>query len=188
MTKTVGILGGTFDPPHLGHMEMAHIALDSGEVDEVVFLPCWQHAFGKEPSSFQHRVRMCELAVEGEDSMAVSPAEGTLKSTHSIEILTALKKTSPSMRLIMGADNYWKMDKWKEPQQVMELAPPLWIQRVGSKQVPDAIGGTQLRLSSTHIRELILACAEIPDGCLHPMVHYYIRNAGLYLWAPPPML
>ncbi len=186
----LGFLGGTFDPPHRGHVEMARIALDSGQVDVVYLLPCWKHAFGKEPTSYEHRVNMCELAIKDEENMLVSDAEGDIQSTYSVEILEFLELWyhTCELRLIMGADNYWKMGEWKDAERVMELAPPLWVQRIGVKPVPDAIGGSTLRISSTEIRKWVMSGGEIPKEFTSPEVLEYIEDNGLYKWEGVPAL
>ena len=152
----VGLFGGTFDPPHNGHLTVARRVLDSGFVDQVWFLPCWKHAFGKDPSPYTTRVEMCKILVKHEDHMFVSMMEGEVKSTYSVEILTAFKNNFPhtSFRLILGSDNYWKMDEWKEKDKVLELTPPIWVRRPGSKEIPEPFIYCDSFESSTEIRRM----------------------------------
>jgi nicotinate-nucleotide adenylyltransferase len=171
----IGLFGGTFDPPHNGHLAVARRVLDSRFVDEVWFLPCWQHAFGKAPSPFTARVEMCRILVERELGMKVCDMEGQIKSTYSIEILTAIKQAFPShdFRLVLGSDNYWKMDGWKEKDKVLELAPPIWVRRPDAKEIPEPYIYCDSSESSTDIRRLF---AMLPREILR----YLIDRPTLY--------
>lgn len=152
----IGLFGGTFDPPHNGHLAVAKRVLYSSLVDQIWFLPCWKHAFGKEPSPFNARVEMCKILIQGQSNMFVSTMEGHLESTYSIDILTAFKNNFPNdeFRLVLGSDNYWKMDEWKEKNKVLELAPPIWVRRPGSKEIPEPFIYCDSSESSTEIRNL----------------------------------
>ncbi len=156
MTR-VGILGGTFDPPHLGHLKVARSVIDQGLVDTVWFLPCWKHAFGKEPTPFYHRAAMCYLLVRHISDMYVCMAESEIKSTYSVEILKYLKAGNPEneFQLVLGADNYWKIDKWKEKDTVLKLAPPIWVQRPEVKNPPGPLVECFHEASSTTLRPMI---------------------------------
>ena len=111
----VGILGGTFDPPHKGHLELARIVLASGEVEQVWLVPCYSHRFGKNPASFADRLAMCRLLVADEREMAVSDIERELKNPgFTLELLRALSERFPShgLRLVAGTDIYHERGKW----------------------------------------------------------------------------
>ena len=56
-----GVLGGTFDPPHMGHQQMIKMALESSLIDEILVIPCFKHAFAKDPAPFKNRVAMCKI-------------------------------------------------------------------------------------------------------------------------------
>lgn len=187
--KTIGIFGGTFNPPTWAHLQVAQAALDSGKVDFVEFLPCWKHAFGKEPSDFFHRVKMCELITEDNPCMGVSGLEGKLKTTYSIDILEAFTKAIKEynslpidFRLIMGADNYWKMDQWKNPEKVKELAPPLWVSRPGTQDLPFEEEKILLdnHNSSTGLRNAIKNNRPEASNMTRSTVFDYIMMNNLY--------
>jgi len=159
----IGLLAGTFDPPHLGHLEMAKVALKSGEVDAVWFLPCWEHAFGKKPVDYVHRLSMCQLMVKDEDFIYVSMDEYIAKSKYTVDALEFITKNNPdkTFRLILGTDNFWNLGEWEASAKVMALAFPLWIRRSDTPNIPAEslfcdcdISSTQIRLSikSSRIR------------------------------------
>lgn len=156
----VGLLGGTFDPPHVGHLQMARVALWSNKVDKVAFLPCWQHAFGKKPTDYTYRVNMCAaMLIDADDSrMEVWRDEEEIKSTYSVDILEYIhtKHTEvDEFKLILGADNYWKMNQWKQPSKIWTLAEPLWIDRPGTSRIPEESLVCNVNISSSQIRERI---------------------------------
>ena len=91
----IGLLGGTFNPPHLGHLAVAKTGLWSGEIDAVWFLPCWEHAFGKKPESFNHRASMCQLMIQEEKDIFLCTDEADIKSSCSVCILRELQERNP---------------------------------------------------------------------------------------------
>jgi len=181
--QRIGIVGGTFNPPHLGHLAIAKAALASSLIDIVWFLPCWQHAFGKDPSAFHHRASMCFLMVKDEPNIYVCTAEFEIKSKYSIKILEHIKKTNTDkvFRLILGTDNYWKMDKWKEKDKIIRLAPPIWVRRPKIKEIPESTIECDFNISSSEIRELIKN-PRINNNWqyIHDKVLDYIKVNNLY--------
>ena len=124
MTHRVGILGGTFDPPHLSHLAMARIVFDAGLVDTVLMVPCFRHAFGKEPASFENRLEMCREMTRGIEFINVSDAERELATpgrTLALVELLQKKDVSSSFRLIVGGDIYRERHKCDRAKK--RLAP-----------------------------------------------------------------
>lgn len=177
----IGLLGGTFDPPHLGHLAVAKATLWSGEIDTVYLLPCWKHAFGKEPVDFAHRIFMCQQMVNDEKNIYVSADEGEIRSTYSVDILNFIAKQNPdkTFRLILGTDNYWKMDQWENKSEIYRLAKPLWVERPGTSRIPEMTYPLYNKISSTQVRNLLTEGKSI-DELVHPKVIEYIRQEGLY--------
>ena len=180
MTK-IGLVAGTFDPPHLGHLDVAQAALYSGEIDTVWFLPCWIHGFGKKPVDFVHRVNMCQLMIQNKDKIFVCADEGGIKSTSSVEILRFLKNNNKNkdFRLVLGTDNYWTMDLWNDEAEVMKLAKPIWIERPGESRIPEKAYPLYNTTSSTEVRKLISENGDI-HSLVHPKVIKYIDQENLY--------
>jgi len=187
MTKKivrVGLLGGAFDPPHKGHLEVSKAALKADKVDTVWFLPCWQHAFGKKPEAFHHRAIMSYFTVMNEENITVNTVEADLMTTYSIDILEYIQKLyeDSSFRLIMGTDNYWKMDKWKNKDKVLKIAPPIWVDRPHIKRIEDNFITCKNKTSSTKIRELLKqkrTKTKLKE-MLVPKVLDYIKEHKLY--------
>src|SRR5262245_53685999 len=83
----VGIFGGSFDPPHVGHVLGAAYALVTGEIERVIVVPTFAHPFAKELCSFSHRLRLCDRAFEHLDGVDVSAVEANL-ATPSLTLRT----------------------------------------------------------------------------------------------------
>lgn len=179
----LGVFGGSFNPPHHCHVLAVGLALSSGEVDGVVVLPTHVHPFDKPLAPFTDRMEMCRraFAVFG-DRVEVSDLEARLSGpSYTVETLRALHRERPeaALRLILGTDLLDEVDRWKAFDDVVTLAPPLWIGREGPRtgavifpfQLPD--------VSSTEIRRR-LASGEAPQGLVPGAVLDHIRAAGLY--------
>ncbi len=112
MTHTVAVFGGSFNPPHVGHVLAVAYVLSTYGVERVVVVPAHKHPFGKPLASFDDRVRMCELAMEPFPRAQVSRIEETLDGL-TLHTLEALKKSHDdwNLRLVMGSDILLEADK-----------------------------------------------------------------------------
>lgn len=130
----VGILGGSFDPIHNGHMNMAKSALNEFKLDEVWLMPA-AHSPNKDEckmTSFSHRYRMCELACINEKSIVTSDFENqTEEKSYTYRTLQRLKETYPNndFYFIMGADSIDYFDRWIHPEIIASLCTILVIDR-----------------------------------------------------------
>ena len=123
----VGILGGAFNPPHIGHLVCAQEALVQLELDRVVFMPVGvaPHREIELDPGAETRLEMAELAVAGDDRFEVSRME-VEKDTpaYTAETLAALREQTPEdeLFLILGGDQAAALGSWHEPERVLELA------------------------------------------------------------------
>jgi nicotinate-nucleotide adenylyltransferase len=183
----LGILGGSFDPPHLGHVLLASYALASCEIDELLVVPVYQHALGKDLTvSFDHRLRMCELAFADLRRLSVIPLErqlgGTSRTLRLIEAL-ATQYTDASFRLVIGADILHEVERWQAFGEIQKRAPLFVAGRAGTPGEVDARTPTLPNISSTELRAL-LARDEDPGAWLPQRVYEYVQQHGLYAAAP----
>jgi nicotinate-nucleotide adenylyltransferase len=181
--KSVAILGGSFNPPHVAHLMAAYWALATQGVREVWLLPSYRHPFGKELAPFDDRVRMCELAARGVRGVGVCTAEQELagdplvgKTARTLEHLVA-KHPDTDFALIVGADILPDAPKWYRWDRVQALARLVVLGRQGFPEVPGA--PTLPAVSSTEIRERI-ANGEDVSGFVAREVLEYVREKGLY--------
>ena len=124
--KVVGLLGGSFDPIHAGHLQLARDALAQLPLGEVRFVPAAQPWQKGEVTSAEHRAHMVERAIAGEPRMALDMHEiergGT---TYTIDTLRALRggaARDDSLVLIMGSDQFERFDTWRAWQEIARLA------------------------------------------------------------------
>ena len=178
----IGVLGGTFDPPHLGHLGMSMNVLDTGLVDEIWFVPCLKHRFGKAPASFEHRLAMCRLLVSSEKRIKVSDIESALdRPGYTLDLVRKLMADHPddTFRLIAGQDIYHQKHQWHHYDDIAVLAPPIYVARVGEPPIPEPTIPAPLDVSSSDVRDKI-ATGESLEGLLSPEVIAYIETHGLY--------
>ena len=131
----LGILGGTFDPVHLGHLAAAEAAVDCAELDQVVFVPT-----GTPPhrppamASGEQRLEMCRLATAGDPRFTVSNIE--LQRTgpsYTLDTLLAMRGENPhaELFLVLGWDAASQLRSWYRPDEVLALAPIVVVTRPG---------------------------------------------------------
>jgi nicotinate-nucleotide adenylyltransferase len=131
----VGILGGAFNPPHLGHLVCAQEALVQLKLDRVVFMPVGvaPHRDIELDPGAEVRLEMTELAVAGDDRFEVSRMEVEKDApAYTSETLATLREESPDDELfvILGGDQAAALGSWHEPEKVLELATVAVFERV----------------------------------------------------------
>jgi nicotinate-nucleotide adenylyltransferase len=179
----LGVFGGSFNPPHHCHVLAVGLALSSGEVDRVVVIPTHVHPFDKPLAPFSDRMEMCRraFAVFG-DRVEVSDLEARVSGpSYTVDTLRALReeRPHPALRLILGTDLLAEVDRWRDFDDVVTLAPPLWIGREGPGAGEVIFPFRLPDISSTEIRRR-LASGDAPQGLIPGDVLDYIRSAGLY--------
>lgn len=184
----VAVFGGSFDPPHVAHVLAAEYVLSTGEVDRVLVLPVFEHAFGKPLAPFMHRVAMTRLAMAGESGVEVSALEESLGApSRTLQLLERLQALHPDWvcRLVVGADVLTETAKWHRFDDVVRLAPLLVLGRVGVARA-DAPAPVLPDVSSREIRKrLATVSGKAADDAellrLVPRaVLEYIDEHGLY--------
>lgn len=178
----VAIYGGSFDPPHLGHVLSVAWALSAAEVDAVWVIPTWKHAFDKEHgASFEDRLAMCKLAFAEFPNAKVSDVErrlgGVSRTLHTLESLAA-EHADLRFRLLIGADVLPTTAQWHRWDDVVQLAPPLVIGREGYP-MPDGCPLSVPNINSTEIRSDLKRGGEV-SGLVPTTVIDYVRAHDLY--------
>lgn len=180
----IGIFGGSFNPPHMGHVLACHYALLRWPLDKALVVPSYRHAFGKDLVDYGHRMAMCRLAFQHLDSrIEVSNVEeGGEGDSYTIDTVRRLKQDDPESRffLLVGGDIPADFARWKESDALLELAPLLVIPRLSRGKVE---GGSELDaalpdVNSTLLREAVQR-GDRPAG-LPRLVMDYISDNGLY--------
>lgn len=189
--KRVALFGGSFNPPHVAHQLVALYVLETQPVDELWFLPVYEHVFDdkKHLAPFEDRVAMCELVADALGPRAsVSRAEETLAhepgfaGSRTFDLLELLRRIEPEVapRWVVGSDILGETDKWYRWNDVVAMAPLVVIERPGYPTPPEHTRGLAMPdVSSTRIREALHARRALPD-LLPRRVLEYIDSKQLY--------
>jgi nicotinate-nucleotide adenylyltransferase len=194
----LGILGGTFDPPHFGHLQMAEAARAQLALDTVLFAPAGVQPLKQaEPSTApEHRARMVELAIDGYPHFALSRADLDRPGPHyTVELLALLQQQYPAAALwfIMGEDSLSDLLRWRDPARVIQLARLAVLRRPGyepdwptfERALPelrarlDWIEHAEIDIAASDIRQRAQAGLSV-EQLVPPKVLQYIVDRRLY--------
>lgn len=199
----IGILGGSFNPIHLGHINIAQIAMQELNLDRILFVPCKVSPFktGAQPESFVedlHRVRMIELSIEGFKQFELSEIElsrGGISYSYDTVAHFGSIYTQSHFFFIIGTDSLLTLSKWHKIETLLTLCDFVTVERPGFKEISldipgfsheqskdlikNRIVGRLLDISSSDIRERI-ATGESVAGLVDPRVEEYIQQNNLY--------
>lgn len=192
----IGILGGTFDPPHLWHREIALAALEQLELDELIFIPAHQNPLKRHraEASPKKRMRMVQLMIQDEPKFSVSDIELTrLGPSYTVETLMELQLIKPGEYFfIAGSDICEHMADWKQPEKLAKLCSPAVFLRPPHSEadvqrwLPEALRHKLHMLkvkpstvSSTSIR-MNLERGYDESSHLDRQVYAYIKENSLY--------
>jgi nicotinate-nucleotide adenylyltransferase len=123
----LGILGGTFNPPHIGHLVMVQEALHQLALDRVVLIPVAHppHKEAPEDPGAEVRLELCRLATAGDERLEVSELEIERGgASYTVDTLRALHERVPehSLTFIVGGDMAYSLPSWREPEAILDLA------------------------------------------------------------------
>lgn len=186
----LGVFGGTFDPPHLGHLVAASDAARVLGLGRVLWVPAAVHPFKRASvqAPADARLEMTRAAVAGEPRFEVDPLE--LERTgpsFTVDTLRELQARHPGAELyfLTGADNLRDLPKWKEPDEVARLARLVVVSRRGEGVPPGlpypavAVPVTRVDVSSTEVRRRVRA-GETIRYLVPEAVRAVIERRGLY--------
>ena len=189
----LAIFGGSFDPPHVGHVLATADASDQLELDRLIVVPTGTQPLkvGAAVASPAQRLEMTQLAFAGDPRYAVSDVEvrrGGLSFT--IDTLTEIADRYPTADrfLLLGLDVLGSFEKWREPERILSLARPVLLEREhDGATIPEQfvkagvlrLASRRVDVSSTEIRDRIRAGKSI-RGFVTEKVAAYIERSGLY--------
>jgi nicotinate-nucleotide adenylyltransferase len=198
MPLRLGLLGGTFDPPHLGHLLLAEVARDALHLDQVLFLPAGHppHKPGRPISPLSDRLAMTQLAIADNPFFALDSSDADRPPPHySYTLLPLLRQRYPAagMWWIIGGDSLRDFPSWREPQQIIGQCRLAVLPRPGATfewelleaAVPgieaavDLLAGPSVAIAGTEIRQR-LAAGRSARYLTPPAVLAYINQHRLY--------
>lgn len=187
----IGVFGGTFDPPHHGHLIVAEYVRYRLGIDKILFVPSWisPHKQERQAIDGSHRLAMLRLAVDGAPDLEVSDIEirrGGISYT--IDTLKSLSaETHAELSLLIGADNFMEFETWHKPEEILSLARLVVMSRPGSplptdQPLPSSILPLEvpdIKITATQIRDRVHANQSI--RYLMPLrVERYIQEENIY--------
>ncbi|MBI2343369.1 MAG: nicotinate-nicotinamide nucleotide adenylyltransferase [Deltaproteobacteria bacterium] len=173
-TMRIGILGGAFDPVHVGHVAMVDYVRQTGAVDQVRVIPCYRHAFAKPMAPYHHRLAMLRAAFAEGAGVMISEIERELGGvSYTARTLRTLMEQQPGghFRLLIGADLLSEVRTWHEGAWLAQHGDWLVIPRGPAGPIPD--------VSSTQIRDAVRAGTSL-DALVPATVAEYIAQHHLY--------
>lgn len=193
MSRRVGVLGGTFDPPHVGHVVVARDARERLGLDEVRLMVAARspHKRDVETAPGELRARMVEASVRDEDGLTVDRTELERGGvSYTVDTLSSLRTQEPEVEwsLLLGADQFADFGRWREPVRVGRLASLVVLTREGvdpeelETEVDVAfrtLRVTRLDVSSTEIRKRIREGRSVRWLVPEP-ARRIMKDAGLY--------
>ncbi|HLU11139.1 MAG TPA: nicotinate-nucleotide adenylyltransferase [Oceanobacillus sp.] len=197
MLRRLGILGGTFDPPHIGHLILAEYAREALELAQVLFVPAADPPHKDDTRlDVRHRLAMVERAIEGNAHFAISMADIERPGPHyTVDLIPILQTQFPDTELyfLIGADSLRDLPKWNRPAELIRLCKLAVMRRPDVDVTPDMheavlpglaarvtmIDAPLVDVSSTEIVERLQTGKSVryvvPDAVLD-----YIQANGLY--------
>jgi nicotinate-nucleotide adenylyltransferase len=196
---TIGVFGGTFDPPHLGHLAAAQEAIEAAGLERVLFTPSELNPLkvGNQQSPTRHRVAMTELAIAGNPAYTLSRADlGGSGPSYTVDLLERLRRElgGADLAFISGMDVLHELHRWRDPLRMLEMARLIVISRPGQRvpsmaEIDGRLPGASRRIEIVETPGVAISSSElrarVADGrsirYLAPdSVVAYIREHGLY--------
>ena len=202
-TRAIGIMGGTFDPIHIGHLAVAEEAREALTLDRVLFIPAGQppHKLPGSVTAIAHRLAMVELAIADNPAFELSRIEiDRAGPSFTVDTVEALARAEPGamLHLIVSAETFAELPTWHEPERLFDSArmavvpregypapDPAWLADAfpGREDRVDFLEGPRLGLSSTALRSRVAAGRSI-RYLVPPPVAAYIDQHQLYRRLP----
>jgi len=168
----IGVFGGAFDPPHLGHLAAAQEACDVAGLTRVLFVPTGRNPLKRVApvSAAEHRLAMTALAVRENCRFAVSQADlGSDGASYTVDLLGRLRTElaeAEELAFIVGMDVLHELHRWRQPRRVLELARLIAISRpgqgvVGMDELEARLPGAGARVTVVHTPGVAISSTEL---------------------------
>ena len=186
--KAVGILGGTFDPIHHGHLITARAVAEKRDLEKIILIPAniSPHKINTNHTEAHHRFKMLDLSIQNEPLFECSDYEvekGDISYT--IDTIKEMKKKYSNLELIIGYDNLVKFDKWHKPEEIISLVKLIVMKREMDKEVEidhefaekaQIIDTPTIEISATDIRQRVMDNLSIEYLVTKEVKEYIYKN------------
>jgi nicotinate-nucleotide adenylyltransferase len=196
----IALFGGSFDPPHHGHIAIATAAADVFDLGSVLFAPVGQQPLKPDgvPAPFADRLAMVELACRADSRFGVSDIDAPRSDgtpNYTVDTLATLHEAMPNERLfnLVGADSFLDLPRWHEPERLLELAEWIVVSRPGFPLADlSPLGLTPYQRGRVHLLQTVhedvaatnlrerLEAGDLCADVLAPAVSAYIQAHQLY--------
>lgn len=199
-TEHIGILGGSFDPVHIGHVALGRAAISEAGLDKLIVMPTYIQPFkqGKRVTDDEHRLAMTRLAFEAVPKAEISTFEiGRMRVSYTYDTMAALKKDYPNEELffITGADSFLSLDTWYKGIDLLENFSFIVSARPGCED--DELDNKIKEYQGKYRTKVVKLVTQMPDissteirerykdggnagGLIPENVERYITEHGLY--------
>ena len=188
----IGILGGTFNPVHNGHISIAEQVKEKLSLDKIIFVPSFipPHKQNENIASADDRINMVKLALANSENLEVSAIEvdreGVSYTIDTLKQIKAFYNEEDEIFFIIGSDNVKEFETWRKPEEIVKVANIVVVQRPGSEDLniefngfifvdtdPCSISAKNLR---NKMKKGLSIAGELPDKVLQ-----YITKKSLYV-------
>ena len=198
MVARIGLLGGTFDPPHMGHLWLAEAARDQLMLDKVFFLPVGQplHKKNQQITAVSHRLSMLQKTIVDNPAFIIDTTDIDRPPPHTtVSLIPHIQQTYPQAKLwlIVGADSLVDLPDWVTPELIIQQCRLAVLPRPGAEidwlaletavpsvtQVVDMLEGPSISISSTELRDWARRGRSL-KYLVKTAVFHYIHQENLY--------
>ena len=198
MTERIGLLGGTFDPPHMGHLWLAEAARDQLLLDKVLFLPVGEppHKQGREITAVSHRLTMLQKTIDDNPAFIIDTTDSDRPPPHTTCTLIPLIQqvyAQAKLWLIIGSDSLVDLPDWVKPDWIIQQCRLAVLPRPGVdidwlaletavpgvSKVVDMLEGPSINISSTDLRQWVRRERSL-NYLVKTAVIAYIQQKKLY--------
>lgn len=189
MRSKVGIFGGLFDPPHIGHLIIAQSVLEEFSLKKIIFVPAGKPPHKLKYSPYNIRYKMTELVIKNNRKFSISDIEKRISGkTYTIEVIKKLKKKiKGELYFIIGSDQWLEINTWKTPQKLFKECKIIIVPRLNyrikiTRRFPKKILISHtpfIDISSTMIRKKVKQKCDI-QYLVPQEVYKYIKLKRLY--------
>lgn len=192
-SSRIGFFGGSFDPPHLGHLMLGLSFLALESLDELWIVPCDDHALKDSVATFSHRLAMCDLSFGRLQNAKVIDIEHHLKPpNYTINTIKAISDLRPDLKLLLGlgSDLVSGFASWHQAPALAQMVELVIFERVNypCKVLPELLNNARVHrayalpdINSTALRNYLRSNAN-NERCpyMDPKIWHYIQEHGLY--------